>query len=99
MPADLNRHQWQFGSAPQPETHMSWSATRASSFLLDVFQPDTATRTQAFARLFNSAQEAWVVFKAIFEPAFFRLEPNQHLGRLAMARDDDLLRLSFAKIT
>src|SRR6266852_5521886 len=70
-----------------------------SLFLFDVFQPDSAPRTQAFARPFNSAQKARVVFKAVFEPIFFRREPNQHPGRLAVARNDDLLRLSFAKIT
>jgi hypothetical protein len=37
------------------------------------------------------------MLKAVLEPVLLRLEADQHTCGLAMARDDDLLRLSFAK--
>jgi hypothetical protein len=58
--------------------------------MLDVFQPNSMPRAQAFARLFDSAQKARVVFEAVFEPIFFRLESDQHPGRLAMTGNDNL---------
>ena len=75
------------------------TAPHAGHYSYSVFQSDSAPRTQAFARLFNSTQKARIVFKTIFEPVFFQFESDQHPGRLAVARNDDLLRLSLAKVT
>ena len=44
-----------------------------SLLLFGIFQSDSAPRTQAFARLFNSTQKARIVFKTIFEPVFFQI--------------------------
>ena len=38
------------------------------------------------------------MFETIVEPVLLRFEPDQHAGRLAMTRYNDLLRLSFSKI-
>src|SRR5262249_4008897 len=38
------------------------------------------------------------MFETIVEPVLFRLEADQYTSRFAMARDDDLLRLSLAQI-
>ncbi len=37
------------------------------------------------------------MFQTIFEPIFFRLETVEQALRLSVARDDDFLRLRFAK--
>jgi hypothetical protein len=37
------------------------------------------------------------MFEAVLEPVLFRLEADQHARRLPMARNNDLLRLSFSK--
>jgi hypothetical protein len=37
------------------------------------------------------------MFEAVLEPVILRLEADQHAGGLAVARDNDLLRLSFSK--
>ena len=38
------------------------------------------------------------MLETVIEPVFLRFEPDQHASWLAMARDDDLLRLGLAKI-
>jgi hypothetical protein len=45
--------------------------------------------------LFDTTQKARVMFEAVLEPVLFRLEADQHACGLAMARDNDLLRLIF----
>jgi hypothetical protein len=37
------------------------------------------------------------MFEAVLEPVFFRFKAYQHAGGLAVARDDDLLRLCLSK--
>jgi len=66
-------------------------------FCFDVFQPDPTPCTEAIARLFDPAQEPWIVLKAVVEPVLLGFETNQHSRWLAMARDDDLVRLSLAR--
>src|SRR5271157_2132948 len=66
--------------------------------LFQVFQPDPMPLAQAFSRLFDTAQEARVMFQTVFEPIVFGFESDQHASRFAMTGDDDLLRLSLAKI-
>ena len=62
-----------------------------------MFEMDTASCTQAVPRLLDTAQEARVMFEAVFEPVLFRPEADQHARRFAVARDDDLLRLCLSK--
>jgi hypothetical protein len=38
------------------------------------------------------------MLQAVFEPVVLRFESNQHTGRFAMTRNDDLLRLGLAKM-
>src|SRR5260221_7718339 len=85
-----------------PTTCRSWRAHSDGSvymplFAFDVFEPGPTSRAQAVSRLFDTTQEARVVFEAVLEPVLFRLEADQHAGGLTMARDNDLLRLSFSK--
>ena len=68
-------------------------------FRFDVFQPDPAPCMQAVARLFDSAQKSRIVWKTIFEPVFFRFKTDQDPSRLALTRDNDLLRLGLAQIS
>src|SRR5207245_11144806 len=60
---------------------------------VEIFQSDPASCAQALACLFDTAQKSWVIFKTVFEPVLFRLEADQHARRLAVTRNDDLLRL------
>ena len=57
------------------------------------FESGPASRAQAVPRLFDATQETRVMFEAVLEPVFFRFKAYQHAGGLAVARDDDLLRL------
>src|SRR5947209_12741715 len=66
-------------------------------FAFDVFEPGPTSRAQAVSRLFDTTQEARVMFEAVLEPVLFRLESDQHACWLAMARNNDLLRLGFSK--
>jgi hypothetical protein len=75
----------------------SQAARDFSLFRFKVLEPDPTSRAQAVPRLFDTAQEARVMLKTVFEPVFFRFEADQHTRRFAMARDDDLLRLCLAK--
>src|SRR3954453_411380 len=68
-------------------------------FGFQLLQPRSAPRTQAAPRLFDAIQKAWVVFEPVVEPVLFRFESDQNAGRLAVPRDDDLLRLRLTKIT
>jgi hypothetical protein len=45
-------------------------------FLFDVLEPDSKSSAQAAARLFDAAQEAWVMFEAVFEPVVFRFKAD-----------------------
>ena len=74
------------------------SAASTLLFRFKVLKPDAAAGTQAFACRIDPTHEAWVMFEAVFEPVLFRFEADQHPGRFAMARDDDLLPLRLAKI-
>ena len=55
------------------------------------------SRAQAVPCLLDATQKARVMLETIFEPVFFRFEADQHARRLAVARDDDLLRLRLPK--
>ena len=48
--------------------------------------------------LLDPAQKPGIVFESIVKPVFLRFETDQHSGRLAVVRDDDLLRLGLAKM-
>ena len=71
--------------------------TDIASFCFEILQLDPTGGAQAAACLFDATQEAWVIFETVFAPILFRLEADEHAGRLAMARDDDLLPLCFSK--
>src|SRR5216684_5666537 len=66
-------------------------------FRFDVFEPDAKSCAQAVPCLLDAVQEARVVLETVFEPVLFGLEADQHARRLAVTRDDDLLRLGFSK--
>jgi hypothetical protein len=67
-------------------------------FHFDVLQPDPSTGMQAVACLLDPAQESRIVLGAIVEPILLRFEADQHARRLAVTRDDDLLRLGLARV-
>ena len=71
----------------------------AALFLFNVFEPDPKSGAQAAARLFDAAQEAWVMFEAAFEPVVFRFKADQHARRFTMAGDDDFLGLRLAQVS
>jgi hypothetical protein len=52
---------------------------------------------QAISRVVDTTQKARVMFEAVLEPVLRRFEADKHACRVAMARDDDLLRFSFSK--
>ena len=101
------RPPWRYDFARQPPLYRptTFPSLRAHSdgivyvplFIFDVFEPGPTSRAQAVSRLFDTTQEARVVFEAVLEPVLFRLETDQHAGGLTMARNNDLLRLSFSK--
>ena len=66
--------------------------------LLDVCVMHPRPSAQARARLLDVAQEARVVLEAVVEPVVLALEPDQDTGRLAVARDDDLLSFCPAQV-
>src|SRR5258705_13755882 len=66
-------------------------------FRFEVLEPDPAPCAQAAPRLFDTTQEAWVMFETVFEPVVFRFEADQHAGWLAVASDDDLLCFRLSK--
>src|SRR5712691_4584614 len=66
-------------------------------FRFKFLEPGPTSRAQAVPRLFDTAQEARIMLETVFEPGLFGLEADQHACRLAMARDDDFLRLCLAK--
>jgi hypothetical protein len=64
----------------------------------NILQPHSASGAQTVPRLFNATPETRIMFETVVKPVVFRLEPNQHTSRFAMPRDNDLPRLSLAKI-
>jgi hypothetical protein len=68
-------------------------------FLFDVFEPDPKSGAQAAARLFNAAQEAWVMFETVFEPVVFRFKADQHARRFTVTGYDDFLGLRLAQVS
>ncbi len=62
-----------------------------------VLQLDAATRPDTGARLLDALQKSRVILKPIVKPVVFRFEPDQHPGWLAVARDDNLLRLCLSQ--
>src|SRR5258708_45828 len=71
---------------------------RVSLFRFEVFQSDPASCLQTVAGLFDRAKKSRIFFEPIFKPILFRFETDQDSGRLAVTRDNDLLRLGLAKI-
>jgi hypothetical protein len=53
---------------------------------------------QTVPRLFDTTEEARVMFETVLEPILFRFEADQEACRFAVTRDDDLLRLGLTKI-
>jgi hypothetical protein len=84
-------------SALERRVDDAFQQLRIPLFALDVLEPGATSRAQAVSRLFNSPQEPWVMFETVLEPVFLGSEADQHACRLAMTRDDDLLRLCFSK--
>ncbi|MEH2521382.1 hypothetical protein V1279_006955 [Bradyrhizobium sp. AZCC 1610] len=66
-------------------------------FLFDVFEPDAKSSAQAAARLFDAAQEAWVMFETVFEPVILRFKADEHACRFTMTGYDDFLGRRLAK--
>jgi len=65
-------------------------------FSFDVFEMDPVSRTQTVAGLLDPPR---IIFAPIIEPILLRFETDQNPGRLAVTRNDDLLRLGLAKNT
>src|SRR5881296_716484 len=59
---------------------------------------DAAPRSKARPRRCDALREARISFEAVLEPVVLRDETDQHAGRLAVSRDDDLLLLGEAEI-
>src|SRR5712671_5679315 len=67
-------------------------------FRFQVLQPNPSSCAQAAPRLFDTTQEAGVLFETIFEPVLLGLKADQYARRFAMAGDNDLFFLRLAKI-
>ena len=66
-------------------------------FGFDILKFYAASFAEAFPRLFNPVQKAWIVLQAVIEPIIFRLETDQQAGWLSVPCDDNLLRLGLAE--
>jgi len=55
-----------------------------------VFETHSSSGTQARPRALDSIEEPWIILEAIVEPVVLCLETDEHAGRLAVPRDDDL---------
>ncbi|HVO03839.1 MAG TPA: hypothetical protein VMT54_16680 [Candidatus Cybelea sp.] len=61
------------------------------SLRIDMLEADAAPGADAGARFLNAPQESRIGFEAVLEPIIFRFKADQHAGRPAVARDDDLM--------
>ncbi len=65
-------------------------AAPASAAWLDRLKPHTAASCDVSSRFAHFSDEPGIVFQSVFEPIVLRLKPDQHAGRLPVARDDDV---------
>ena len=71
---------------------------RLRRFEIDILERDTLAMTEAVSSGGDALKETAVVFESVVKPVILRSEPNEDTGGLAMAGDQDFMRLRLPQI-